>query len=285
MKKFYICLLACILAAGMTGCVVTVNSPSMNRYEEAEKYASGNFSYAAQGITRVEADWVAGNITVVQSEDGTLKVEETGELTEKQRLHWLLEDGVLKIQYCASGYTGTFPAKGKALTLEVPVGIDLSIDSVSGQISLGDGSFGALNLDTTSGKIDFDTVRAEVCKLDTVSGDIMGDTLLCEKRLKADTTSGRVDMDWLEASEAEVETVSGSIDIKLCRGQEAEIQSTSGSITLILGETLGGAAISFESASGSFHGDGYKVESGRYVFGDGTCRIEAETVSGSLTVK
>lgn len=285
MKKFYICLLACMLAAGMTGCVLTGNTPSMNRYNEAEKYASGNFSYAAEGVIRVEADWAAGNITVVQSEDGTLKVEETGELTEEQRLHWLLEDGVLKIQYCAPGYTGTFPLKSKALTLEVPVGIDLSIDSVSGNVSLGDGSFEVLHLDTTSGKIDFGTVSAQKCRLDTISGDIMGDTLLCKNSLKADTTSGRVGIDWLEVPEAELETVSGSIDIKLCQGQEAEIQSTSGRITLILGETLGGADICFESASGSFHGDGYKAEDGRYIFGDGTCRIEIETTSGSLTVK
>lgn len=285
MKKFYICLLACILAAGMTGCAVTVNHTSVNRYEDAEKYTSGNFSYAAQGITRVEADWVAGNITVVQSGEDTLTVTETGDLTEEQRLHWLLEDGVLKIQYCASGYTGTFPVQSKALTLEVPVGIDLSIDSVSGQISLGGGNFGVLNLDSTSGKIDFGTVYAEVCKMDTVSGDITGDSLLCEKSLKADTTSGRVGIDWLEAPEAEVETVSGNIEIKLCRGQEMEIQSVSGSITLTLEETLGGAAVSFESVSGSFHGNGYKVEGGRYIFGDGTCHIEAETTSGSLSVK
>lgn len=303
MKKTVACLLACVLCAGLLGCVTIQGVSSFNQYEDAEKYSVGNFSYTAEGVTRVEVDWVAGNIHIQQSDKATLQVEETGELTEEQQLHYLLEDGVLKIQYCASGYTGTFPAKGKELTVEIPNGIDLSVDSVSGDIHLGDGSFGELKLDTTSGKVAFGTVTADVCKLDTVSGTVGGDALLCAQWLKLDTTSGEVGIDRLECphvdvgttsgninlclygQEAEIETTSGSIVLKLEQGKNVEVESTSGSVTLELGETLGGATVDFDSTTGSLHADGYGMEHGCYIFGDGSCEIQVETTSGSLTVK
>lgn len=303
MKKLFACLLGCLLCAGLLGCVMINGVSSFNQYPEAEKYSVGNFSYAAGDITRVEVDWVAGSIYIQQSDKATLQVEETGELTEEQQLHYLLEDGVLKIQYCASGYTGTFPVKGKELTVEIPQDMDLSVDSVSGNVILGDGTFGELKLDTTSGKIEFGTVSAEVCRLDTVSGSIRGEKLSCTKRLKADTTSGSVQVDWLETPEADVETTSGDVDLclygqeaeigttsgsitlKLEKGKRAEVESTSGSVTLGLGKNLGGATLDFDSTTGSLRADGYVMEHGYYIFGDGSCEIQVETTSGSLTVK
>lgn len=286
MKKLIIGLLICLLVMGLTGCVVTFNGhTSLNHYEDAEKYTVGDFAYAAKDVKCVEVNWVAGSINVVRKAGDTLQVSETGELTEAQKLHWLLRDGVLKIQYCASDFSGQMPPKSKELTLEIPEGIDLSIDSVSGDVLLGDGTFGELELDATSGKIDFGTVQAQKCRLDTVSGGIQGDKLLCGKSCRVDSISGNVQIDWLEAPETKAETVSGNIRLTLALGQEADISSTSGSVILKLGETLGGATVEFDTVSGSLHADGYRMEGGRYIFGGGSCEIEAETTSGSLTIK
>lgn len=284
MKKLIACLLGGLLCAGLLGCMTINGVSSFHQYPEAEKYSVGNFSYAAGDITRVEVDWVAGSMQIKQSDKATLQVEETGELTPEQQLHYLLEDGVLKIQYCASGYTGTFPVKGKELTVEIPEGIDLSVDSVSGDVILGDGTFGEL-------------------RLDTISGSIRGDKLSCTKRMKADTTSGSVRIGWLETLEADAETTSGDIDLCLCgqeaeigttsgsitlkleKGKRVEVESTSGSVILELGETLGGATVDFDSTTGSLHADGYTVEHGYCIFGGGSCEIQVETTSGSLTIK
>lgn len=303
MKRIFTCLLGCLLCAGLLGCVAIHGVSSFNQYPDAEKYSVGNFSYTAEGITRVEVDWVAGSIHIKQSDKTTLQVEETGELTEEQQLHYLLEGGVLKIQYCVSGYTGTFPAKGKELTVEIPQGIDLSVDSVSGDVELGDGSFGELKLDITSGEMGFGRVSADTCKLDTVSGGVRGEALLCERWLKADTTSGEVGIDRLECphvdvgttsgninlclygQEAEIETTSGSILLKLEQGKSVEVESTSGSVTVELGDNLGGATVDFDSTSGALHADGYVMEQGCCIFGGGSCEIQVETTSGSLTVK
>lgn len=304
MKKLCICLLAFVLCIGLFGCVIINNgASSFNQYADADKYSVGGFSYVAGEVTRVEVNWLAGSIHLQQSQRDTLQVEETGELTEEQQLHWLLKNGVLKIQYCVSGYMGTFPTKGKELTVEIPQGIDLSVDTVSGDIFIGDGSFGELKMDSTSGKIVFGTVSANVCRLDSVSGTMDGDKLLCKKRLKADTTSGDVCIDRLETPEADVETTSGSIDIGLWgqeveigttsgdiklvleKGESVEVESTSGGVTLKLGEKLGGAALDFDSTSGSLHADGYYMEQGCHIFGDGSCKIQVKTTSGSLVVK
>lgn len=304
MKKLFICILVFVLCTGLFGCVVINNGvSSFNQYADADKYSVGGFSYTAEEVTCVEVNWLAGSIHLQQSQKDTLQVEETGELNQEQQLHWLLKNGVLKIQYCASGYMGTFPAKGKELTVEIPQGIDLSVDTVSGDVFMGDGSFGELKIDSTSGRIDFGTVSADVCGLDSVSGSIDGDKLLCTKRMKADTTSGDVRVDWLETPEADVETTSGRIDIGLWgqeaeigttsgdiklmleRGKSVEVESTSGSVTLKLGEKLGGATLDFDSTSGSLHADGYYMEQGCHIFGDGSCEIRVETTSGSLAVK
>lgn len=306
MKKIWAGLLAGVICTGFAGCTVTNvgGITSINQYENGEKYSVGNFSYAAAEVKKVQVDWVAGEIHLIQSGSDTLHAEETGELTADQQLHWLLEEGVLTLRYCASGYAGTFPANGKALTLEIPTGIDLSVDSVSGGIVLEEGTFGEMKLDTTSGAISLGTVSADVCKLDAVSGSIAADKLLCAEKLKADTTSGRIRLDWVEAPIADLCTVSGGMEMRLCKGQSAELETTSGdikltleagkdvelettsgSITLKLGETLSGAAVDFDSVSGALHGDGYYMEGGRHIFGDGSCQIQVETTSGNLTIQ
>lgn len=295
----------CLLCVGLVGCVNNIKGVApLMQYEEAGKYSVGNFSYEAAEVKKVRVDWIAGEVCLLQSNASTLQVKETGELTSDQQLHYLWEEGVLTIRYCASGYSGTFPVNSKELTLEIPAGIDVSVDSVSGGITLREGIFGEVKLDTTSGNISLGSVASDACRLNTVSGSMQAEELVCGENLKADTTSGRILIQRLEAPIADLGTVSGDLNLELFSGQsvklettsgaiklmveagqDIELESVSGSIELQLGDGISGASVDFDSSSGTFHGDGYKMEGGRHVFGDGTCQIQVETTSGNLTIK
>ena len=108
-------------------------------YPDAGKYSAGNFEYKASDVSSIEINWISEDVTVKQSDQKTLSVkEENRGLNNRQKMHWRLDGDKLIIQYCKSGYKGRFPGKTKKLTIEVPAGIDLAINTVSGDVNLKD---------------------------------------------------------------------------------------------------------------------------------------------------
>ena len=104
-------------------------------YPDAERYQSGGFSYDPSQIERVELYWRAGEVELVESEEETLSVQESGEaLTGDSAMRWLLEDGVLRLRFCASGARIGVSAADKRLHLELPKGIDLSLHTSSAAV-------------------------------------------------------------------------------------------------------------------------------------------------------
>lgn len=58
-------------------------------YPDAERYQSGGFSYDPSQIERVELYWRAGEVELVESEEETLSVQESGEaLTGDSAMRW-----------------------------------------------------------------------------------------------------------------------------------------------------------------------------------------------------
>ena len=96
---------------------------SLVRYRNADKYETGNFKYKASDVSKVEINWISGDIEVRQGRGSTLSAEESGgSLKESQKLRWRLDGDRLVLQYCKSGYRGRIPSKAKRLTIEVPEG-------------------------------------------------------------------------------------------------------------------------------------------------------------------
>ncbi len=217
------------------------------KYDHADKYTAGNFSYQANQIEHVEVNWVAGEIQIKQSTDSTLHAEENGtSLSAEQQLHSYIDGTVLRIQYCASRYRGEIDGAQKHLTLEIPQGISLSVNSVSGNICSDRLLVRNLDFDSVSGEIRIGSLETDYAEIDSVSGDIRLSLLQC-KTLKADTTSA--------------------------------------SVTLILTDDFG-AEIDFETVSGDFKSDRlYQIQDKKKILGSGDCKIEVETVSGNLTVQ
>ena len=97
MKKVFslIIALALIFAAlfSLSSCFY-VNSSEPNyvnyrKYDNAEKYMAGGFSYSSSGIEKVEIDWVAGEVNATATESDILSVYENGtSLAESEQLHY-----------------------------------------------------------------------------------------------------------------------------------------------------------------------------------------------------
>ncbi len=233
-----------------TGCTFHIyGQQSFGSYKDASRYSAGNFDYEAAGIREVEINWVDENITVTQSDADTLEVSETDKgLKENQKMHWLIDEDKLIIQYCSSGYKGRkMPSGTKKLSVEIPADVALTISTVSGDVTL-------------TGQ---QTLRD--LKINGVSSDVRAEDL---------TLSGKV----------EVNTVSGDCRLGLRDCDKASFESVSGNVVLTA-LPAGGARIDFQSASGDVHGSDYTRDDKKYVFGGGECKIDVSSVSGDLTVE
>ena len=306
-RSIGIFLFAAALCAGFTGCVPLGRmvaermEESIMDYKDASTFTAGNFTYAASDVRRVSVRWIDGSVTLKPG-TGTLHADESGVLSAPQQMHWRIKDGTLEIMYCASGYIGRFPSDSKALTLEIPAGGDVTVNSLSAPVYGSALHVGALALTTLSGAVHLETVTAADIAVKSTSGAVgltdvtaadlhLGSTsgrvdLAGETRadaLHVGTVSGAVDAEQLEARTVDVSTVSGSVKLGLAAAADVDIDTTSGAVRLTVPTAIG-ATFRYKTVSGSLHCDDYRVKGGTSVFGEGGCTAAVSTVSGSLTV-
>lgn len=286
-RSIGIFLLAAALCAGFTGCVPLGRmvaermEESIMDYKDASTFTAGNFTYAASDVRRVSVRWIDGSVTLKPG-TGTLHADESGVLSAPQQMHWRIKDGTLEIMYCASGYTGRFPSDSKALTLEIPAGVDVTVNSLSAPVYGSALHVGALALTTLSGAVHLETVAAADIAVKSTSGAV-GLTDVTAADLHLGSTSGAVDAEQLEARTVDVSTVSGSVKLGLAAAADVDIDTTSGAVRLTVPTAIG-ATFRYKTVSGSLHCDDYRVKGGTSVFGEGGCTAAVSTVSGSLTV-
>lgn len=219
-----------------------------SRYKNANKYKAGDFEYNASEVSKAEINWINGSIEIRQTGGKVLSVrEEGGKLSKAKKLHWYLDGDTLRIQYCKSGYNGHISSKAKNLIVEVPEGIDLAINTVSSDLTMDkDQKYGSLKINTVSGEADLYIDECRKISVDTVSGDI--------------------DLNMKECQEADIDTVSANVTFRTLPED--------------------GAVIRFDSVSGSLDaGRTYEKKDKNYVFGEGSCKIGIDTVSGDVNIQ
>lgn len=257
---------AVVLTGLCSACSIDI-APLFFEYENADKYQTGNFTYAAADVTEVEIDWMAGNINVVQTQEETLSVsEKNAAKTEAARVHYYLDDSVLRIKFCESGFKGTINERDKNLTVEIPAGIYLDIGTVSSSVEFSDLSVSNLSVSSVSGKVEMGAVQASTVNIEMVSGNIVtGD---------------------ITATALNIESVSGNIETSLASAMTADIENTSGNVVVTLKENLG-ATLKLSMVSGRLSTDLEYTQSGsRFLFyGGGLTSLYVDLVSGNLTVK
>ena len=309
MKKVMIGLLLCSLVIAMlSGCRVNISIGTNDTltgetYPNAEKYQTGAFTYNTADIKAVEVYWRSGEVEITESDNSELQVKESGgELPEDTAMHYLLDDGVLRIRFCKSGAKIQVNATDKHLSLEVPKGIDLSVHTTSALVKADDLNQNSILIAALSGRTELGTVTADTVDLSSSSGAICADglsgqSLKCSassgsvdigtvsvKTLDCSTSSGGVTIGSTVSEIATITTSSGSVDLTLTKVPSAEIYTSSGTVDLILAK--GGAEVLYTTNSGKLLTNrSYDRKGDLYVFDEGASSITVETSSGNLKIQ
>lgn len=234
-KSLLLCLAALAVCLALSACSLGTggkNSAVCERYEDAELYSVGSFSYSAAEVGCVELHWCYGDVTLVESDAAALSVTESGEaLADEARLHWRLDEGTLSLYFGASGATVAEDKESKALTVQLPRGVKLSVEASSASLSAESLTSSELDIELTSGNITLGTVASSLVELDTVSGNIEIESVTAEV-LDCESSSGHIELDAVGATFAEFESVSGRIIAQNATVQHLKCESSSGIVRI-----------------------------------------------------
>ena len=236
-------------------------------------YTGGEIRVPAESITALSIDWVAGDVKIMVTDGEEIVVTEHADRGIPEEYALCVEtDNTLRIRYSNDVWGIDMPEKDLTVLLPRTVAenltaVDLSgvsADFAVGKLTVRD----AFSFDTTSGKLEMQSMNAPQAKatVSSVSGNVELDGSFRE--VKAGSTSGEIDLMLRNAPAAvEVSTVSGEVDVELPAGT--------------------GFTLDYSTVSGELECDFPLTKSvdGKYVCGDGACRIEVGTTSGSLSVE
>ena len=236
-------------------------------------YTGGEIRVPAEDITALSIDWVAGDVKIMVTDGEEIVVTEHADrgITEEYAL--LLEaDNTLRKRDSNDVWGNDMPEKDLTVLLPRTVAENLTAVDLSGVSA--DFAVGKLTVrpafpfDTASGKLEMQSMIASHAKatVSSVSGNVELDGSFRE--VKAGSTSGEIDLMLRNAPAAvEVSTVSGEVDVELPAGT--------------------GFTLDYSTVSGELEYDFplTKSKDGKFVCGDGACRIEVGTTSGSLSVE
>ena len=256
-------------------------------YTNADKYTAGG-ARIDQRVEDMDINWIDGAVIVGRHDgDGIILREISGKkLSQDEELHWYLDGKELKVQYAASGLRALSGLQ-KELTVLLPAGLvldDVKINVASAEVQADGIEADEINVNTASGRVALrQTGHAEKVTVNTASGDVAV-VLSDADELKLNTASGKVIADIYQADEVKTNTVSGNVVLQFANLPDTlKADSVSGKVNLLLPAGSGFTA-DVESLSGSVRGDldMKKLGDGEYVYGNGRCRIEVDTVSGNV---
>lgn len=302
MKKIIIFILA-IICLICTGCKVNIiGSDKINgmKYQNTDKYNKGSMLYDDCEINKLYVNWYIGNIEVIENDK--IEIIEENNLEAKKKVHSIIEDGTLKVQFWESGLIGDAESKDKCVTIYIPKDIDCEIrnvsgdikcdnsksknfdvSTVSGKIELGDLKCQSFDASSTSGSITLKSIITSEADLTNVSGSISVNTLNSEDAT-LESTSGRININNAITKEIDLDTVSGRINVSFSECEKANIKSTSASIIVLIKDDFG-MTLDFDTTSGELETPlTYQVTNKKNIFGDGKCIVSVRTVSGNLKI-
>ncbi len=276
------------VCGGLVGCTDIDDGSSWvdyGEYDKASSFSTGSFSYNAAEVDSIRLDWVVGSVKFVASDAEVLNVTEAGaDLVDSEKVHWLIDGGVLRIRFWASGYYAEADASKKAITVEIPKSLSaFSTHTVSAPIIADEISAGAVELSTVSGNVDVNSVAASgTFSAESVSASVEVDSLDAAV-VEVSVTSGEVSMG-VSAVDTQVDSVSGDVVLDIKTVGQTDVETVSGDVSISLSNG-NGATVEYDTVSGDMNSQSeYTVVNGHSVFGNGLCAVNVDTVSGDLNV-
>lgn len=228
-------------------------------------------SVPANQIRNLEIDWVAGSIVIKPDDVDTISFAETTGLSENEQMVWKQSGDRLKIQFAREWPVFSFGFHmdhSKDLVVTVPrdwICNELDITSVSSRVEVSELKITDFDLENVSGRCTFTACTVDTASFTTVSGDV--------------TFEGAVD-------NLDCESVSGNCNLTVNNTpRRIDMDSVSGDLIIMLPADTGFTA-SLDSVSGDISTEfPTTVSRGNHTYGDGHCRIDADTVSGNVIIR
>ncbi len=225
----------------------------------------------------VSIEMISGELTIEGSSGKDVEIK--GVLRhrcEEMEVETTSEGVAIEVDWVCSGSTKGDHHGGSHLTVRLPHGADLNVETISAPVAVS-GVEGDLDVETISGTIN---IRAASRSIDlaSVSGTIELISAAPLNDANLETVSGTIDaeIDPASGGTIDIESVSGSVVVKLASGASASLDATSFS-----GKITNG--LSSEQA----------VKTSQYLpsselsfkLGGGGARINIETLSGRIDIR
>ena len=228
------------------------SSPSVFDYDDDEDYTIADSEVSLTGVNAISVDWVNGNIRVTEGDGYGVTFSETAQTDSDLMLRYKLEDGKLNIQFCKSHMTFKWlESINKDLVITVP-----------------EGELAKLDIDSVNANIDIENISLASLKLDTVNGVI-----------NASGYIGKLDFDNVNAQSTFTFAKAPS---------QIGIDTVNGNCELWLPEDIKGFTLKCDNVSGNTDFTDFvgTVERNKIrTYGDGSTKINVDSVSGNLTIK
>lgn len=224
--------------------------------------------FNAEEIDRLSIDWAAGKIVIVPVEGSQIAVTEEL-LGEEDEMVLKLDGSTLYVEYSENAVSLNFGSTHKKnLYITVPqdwVCQELDIDAASATVQAELLTIQKVESSTASGNHTFRDCKVEKLKLETVSGNL--------------DFTGTLD-------KLDFGGVSAQADVVLTNFPKSiDVETVSGDLNLTLPKECG-FTLEKDSVSGHFSSElETRKENGKYVYGDGQCKIEVEGVSANITIR
>ena len=234
---------------------------------DAKTYSIGSGEFPAAALLDIEIEWASGSITVETADTDMITFREVGGQASEPMVYRQQGDKLI-IQYQAPKvFVGFSASSSKDLVITVPYDWNcgkLSVDAASADLTVNGLQANDVELNMASGNSHFTDCRIVELELDCASGEVYYVGTLYT--LEGDTASGNVT--------AIFYNIPRSIDFD---GVSADLE-----LTL---PADAGFTVEMEALSGNFSSDFETVRhNGRYICGDGECKIDVDGVSGNVTI-
>lgn len=275
-----------VVLSVMSGC--SLKNINGYNYDNSAKYKQGE-AQLSEDINGIDLGWVSGEVIVKYHDSDTVSFSEecSRELKENEKMRYYVDDGVLFIRFAKSGTVVN--DLQKTLTLLVPENRVLStlrVDTVSADTVI-DGVYASgVGIETVSAEVSFSTAGdIDNFDIDSVSGGLKIHADGEIQTFDVNTVSGDVEIRAKSVGEYSFDTTSGVIDARFENTpSNGNVDSVSGNVTLHMPEDAD-FTLEITSVSGEFSCDfETKIQEKHFISGDGTNKIDVETISGDISV-
>jgi len=230
--------------------------------------------YDAAQIRDLEIEWVSGAIIIQPGATNTIHFEESSVSSEKYRMVANRSGDKLTLKFCEENTVSW----GLGVNIDTDISKDLVITVPSGW------DCDTLEIDTASARIEISDLRINEVDFDSASSLCIFDNCTVSE-LDIDTASGNVEFNG-RLDSLDFDAASANFSGKLKNTPNSlKMDSMSGDLDITLPEDCGFTA-TMDTMSGDFSSDFQTtVFNGKYSYGNGSCRIDVNVMSGDVTIR